>query len=379
MLLPEHVAKSLLASLGVPVPRGSVARTPHEARSIASSLGVPVVVKAQVPAIARSRAGGVIFAETPEEAEEVAERMLRSTLLGFKVEKVLVEEKLLIARELYLGVAVDRAAKTYAAIALPRGGRGVEEAVEAEPSLIVRQPIDPLIGFRQYHALGIAKRLGYEGTRALELSRVFTALYRLVVELDAETVEINPLADTVGGRFLAVDVKVVVDEDALFRHPELGRYSEFRIEGVRERIAREAGLSYVELDGDIGVIGNGAGLVMATLDMVALYGGKPANFLDVGGGASPEAVARALEIVLSNPNVRVVLVNILGGITRCDEVAKGVLAALKQAGSSKPIVVRLAGTRWEEGRAILARAGIEVVEEMEEAARRVVELAGRGD
>ena len=372
----EHQAKAVFAKYGIPVPEGRVARTPEEARRVAEELGRPVAVKAQVLVGARGRAGGILFADTPEEAEEAARKLLGSEIRGVRVHEVLVEEKLAIRRELYLGFTIDRASRSYVAIASPEGGMEIEEVAEKSPELIFKHTIDPLAGFRQYHALGLVKKMGYGGQAALRLAGMFMSLYRLAMDYDAELTEINPLAETEDGRFLAVDARLIIDDNALFRHPELAGLEKPITEvGAREIKAREAGLGYVELDGDIGIIGNGAGLVMATLDMVALYGGRPANFLDVGGGASAERMARALDIVLSNPRVKVVLINILGGITRCDEIARGILAAMERVGVRKPMVIRLVGTNEAEGRAILEEAGISVLDSMEEAAKKAVELA----
>ena len=376
MRLLEYQAKKVFAKHGIPVPRGRVAKTPHEAFEITLELGTPVAVKAQVPVGARGRAGGVLFAETPEEAEEAARKLLGSKVRGIEVREVLVEEKVPIKHELYMGFTVDRALRSYVAIASPEGGVEIEEVAEKSPELIFKHHIDPLRGFRQYHALELVKQMGYEGRAALQLASMFMALYRLAVDYDAELTEINPLAEAEDGRFVAVDARLIVDDNALFRHPELAELEKPMTEGgAREFEAREAGLGYVELDGDIGIIGNGAGLVMATLDMVALYGGRPANFLDVGGGASADRMAKALDIVLSNPRVKVVLINILGGITRCDEIARGILAAMERVGVRKPMVIRLVGTNEAEGRAILEEAGISVLDSMEEAAKKAVELA----
>ena len=376
MRLLEHQAKAVFARYGIPVPKGRVARTPHEALEIALELGTPVAIKAQVLVGARGRAGGVLFADTPEDAEKAASKLLGSEVRGVKVHEGLVEEKVPIEHELYMGFTIDRPSRAYVAIASPEGGVEIEEVAEKSPELIFKHRIDPLTGFRQYHALSLVKKMGYEGKKALELTRIFMALYRLAMDYDAELTEINPLAETSDGRFVAVDARLIVDDNALFKHPDLLALERPPTEeGVREKMAREAGLGYVELDGDIGIIGNGAGLVMATLDMVAFYGGRPANFLDVGGGASAERMAKALEIVLSNPRVKVVLINILGGITRCDEIAKGILEAVGKLGVKKPLVIRLVGTKEEEGRAILEGAGFVVLRGMEEAAQRAVELA----
>ncbi|RLI09619.1 ADP-forming succinate--CoA ligase subunit beta [Candidatus Bathyarchaeota archaeon] len=378
MRLLEHQAKEVFARYGIPVPKGRVARTPHEAFEIALELGTPVAVKAQVLVGARGRAGGVLFADTPEDAEEAASRLLGSEVRGIRVHRVLVEEKVPIEHELYLGFTVDRASRSYVAIASPEGGVEIEEVAEKSPELIFKHHIDPLMGFRRYHALSLIKMMGYGGKKAAELTDIFMSLYRLAMDYDAELTEINPLAETSDGRFVAVDARLIIDDNALFRHPDiLGLERPPTEEGAREKMAREAGLGYVELDGDIGIIGNGAGLVMATLDMVALYGGRPANFLDVGGGASADRMAKALEVVLSNPRVKVVFINILGGITRCDEIARGITSAVGKLGVEKPLVIRLVGTKEEEGRSILEEAGFEVMKSMEEAAKRAVELAGR--
>lgn len=376
MRLLEHQAKAVFAKYGIPVPRGRVARTPDEAARVAHELGVPVAVKAQVLVGRRGRAGGILFADTPEEAREAAERLLGSEVRGVKVHEVLVEEKLPIKRELYMGLTVDRASRAYVAIASPEGGVEIEEVAERSPELIFKHVVDPLVGFRQYHALSLVKEMGYSGREALRLAGIFMSLYRLAMDYDAELTEINPLVETEDGRFVAADARLIVDDNALFRHPDVASLPRPPSEAsLRELEAREAGLGYVELDGDIGIIGNGAGLVMATLDMVALYGGRPADFLDVGGGASADRMAKALDIVLSNPRVKVVLINILGGITRCDEIARGILEAMERLGVRKPMVIRLVGTNEAEGRAILEDAGISVLDSMEEAAKKAVELA----
>ena len=377
MRLLEYKAKELLAKNSVPVPRGLVASTSTQAREAAERLACPVAIKAQVPVAGRGKAGGILFADTPEEAEEAAGQLLSTRIGGAPVNKVLVEEKLAIARELYFGVAIDRLEKTYVAIASPAGGVDIEETAEKHPNLIHRVRVDPFIGFQPYHARILAKALGYSGGQLLKLSEVMRKCYLVAMELDAELLEINPLVETEDGGFVAADAHIIIDDNALYRHPQFEKLeSEEMCLSDRELEARRSGLAYVELDGDVGIIGNGAGLVMATLDLVKLCGGRPANFLDVGGGASAERMARALEIVASNPRVRVIFINILGGITRCDEIARGILDAVKRLPREVPLVIRLVGTMEEEGQRILRDAGIEVLRGMEEAAERAVAIAG---
>ncbi len=378
MRLLECEAKEILSKYGIPTPTGKVVESPEQAKEAAGEVGCPVVLKAQVPVAGRGKAGGVLFAETPEEAEDAARKLLSTELGGLRVRRVLVEQKIQIKRELYIGVTVDRLARTYVAIASTEGGVDIEEVALRSPEFVHKLQVDPILGFQPHHARILAKRLGYRGQQMLSLAGLISRHYRVAEDCDAVLSEINPLVETVDGQFIAVDAHIIVDDSALYRHPELRSEAEGWGLTERELEARKAGLAYVELDGDVGVIGNGAGLVMATLDMVKLHGGRPANFLDVGGGAQMERVAKALEIVNSNPRVKVVLINILGGITRCDEVARGIVEAQRRSPSSKPMVVRLMGTMEDEGRRILAEEGIEAMESMEEAARRAVELAFGG-
>jgi succinyl-CoA synthetase beta subunit len=300
---------------------------------------------------------------------------------GFKVRSVLVEEKVSIKRELYFGVAVDRSNRCYVAIASSEGGIEIEEIAVATPEKIVKVLVDPLHGFHIYHAYQIVKRLGYSGSQMLDLATIFLKLYKAAMDYDAELAEINPLVETPEGKFVAVDARLIIDDNALYRHSEFKRrlLEEGEAElSPLELEARKNGLAYVKLQGNVGVIGNGAGLVMATLDTIHLYGGNPANFLDVGGGASADVMAAALNLVFSDPQVDVVCINILGGITRCDEVAGGILEAKRRVGFLKPVVVRLVGTNEEEGRRILTEAGIHVLDSMEEAAKKAVEIAKTG-
>ena len=375
MKLFEYEAKNILSKYGVPVPRGELATSPEQASEIASKLNIPCVIKAQVLVAGRGKAGGILFAENPQEAKEKAEKLLNSEIKGIKVRSVWIEEKLSIKKELYFGVTVDRFQRTYVAIASSAGGMDIEEIAAKAPEKLIKFPINPLEGFRTYHATYMAKKLGYKGKQMLQLASTFSKLYRAAMDYDAELMEMNPLVETVDGRFVAADARLIIDDNALFRHPDykarLAEEGEFAPEEIE---AREKGLAYVKLDGDIGIIGNGAGLVMATLDAINSYGGKPANFLDVGGGASADRIAAALDIVLSNPNVKVVFMNILGGITRCDEVARGILEAKNRIGFTKPMIIRLVGTNEEEGKKILTEAGIYVMNSMEEAAKKAVEV-----
>jgi succinyl-CoA synthetase beta subunit len=374
MKLLEYEAKRILAKYGVPTPKGELATDITQALEIASRLNPPLVIKAQVPVAGRGKAGGILFANSTAEVERAAEKLLSMQIKGIPVRSIWIEEKIQVRKELYFGMTVDRFAKSYVAIASSEGGMEIEEVATKTPEKVIRFPINPQWGFRPHHARQIAKRMGYSGSQLSILGNIFHSLYRAGMDYDAELIEMNPLVETPNGNFVAVDTRMIIDDNALFRHPE---FKERVLEGElspQEIEAAKNDLAYVKLDGDIGVIGNGAGLVMATLDAIQLYGGKPANFLDVGGGAPSEKIAAALKIVLSDPNVKALFINILGGITRCDEVARGVLAAKEKLGIEKPLVIRLVGTNEEEGKRILTEAGIHVLESMEEAAQRVVEI-----
>ncbi|MCW4010997.1 MAG: ADP-forming succinate--CoA ligase subunit beta [Candidatus Bathyarchaeota archaeon] len=377
MKLYEHEAKSIFSSYGVPIPKHVLATTKEQARQAAAELAVPVAVKAQVLVAGRGKAGGILFADTAEEAEKAAKLLLKTQLKGAPVEAVLVEEKISIKREMYFGVTVDRLNRCYVTIASDVGGVDIEEVAQKQPSKIYRHPIDTRLGFRSFNATQIAKQMGYRGEKMLELAEVIKKIFTAAMDYDAELAESNPLVETSDGKFVAVDARLVLDDNALFRHVEFRqkRLEEQRDLTLEEFEAAKNGLDYVKLGGDIGVAGNGAGLVMATMDMINLYGGKPANFLDMGGGAPPQRIKAALRIILSNPKVQVLFVNILGGITLCDEVARGIIQARKQLETSKPTVVRLVGTNEEEGKRILADAGMPVFDSMEQAAQKAVEFA----
>ena len=380
MKLFEYEAKSILARYGVPTPKGGLATNSKEAWEIASKLKPPFAVKAQVLVAGRGKAGGILFAESLSEVERAAEKLLSMRVKDIPVRKVWIEEKIRIKRELYFGITTDRFNRSYVAIASSVGGMEIEEIAEKTPKKLIKFLINPQHGFRSFHARQIARKMGYSGSQLLELEKIFLGLYRAGVDYDAELIEMNPLTETIDGRFVAADARIIMDDNALFRHQE---FRKRLLEGESELAPQELeaiknGLAYVKLNGNIGVIGNGAGLVMATLDTIKYYGGEPANFLDVGGGASSEKIAAALKIVLSDPNVKALFINILGGITRCDEVARGILEAREKMRVTKPTVIRLVGTNEEEGKKILKEAGIHVLESMETAAQKVVEITRQG-
>jgi succinyl-CoA synthetase beta subunit len=316
-----------------------------------------------------------------EEAENNAKKILSMEIHGLKVDSVWVEEKVKVKKELYFGITTDRSRRCYVAIASTSGGVDIEEVASKTPEKVFKMFIDPTLGFSGYHAREMASKMGYLGRPMLKLAAIFERLYKAAMEYDAELIEMNPIVETMDREFVAADARIIIDDNALYRHPQYkerllsGEKTELTLQEIR---ARKTGLAYVELDGNIGIMGNGAGLVMATLDAVQLYGGKPANFLDVGGGASEKQIVAALDILLAAQKASVVFINILGGITRCDDVARGVLAARNKIGFTKPIVIRLVGTNEEEGRRILTEAGIHVLDSMEEAAQKAVEISKRG-
>jgi len=373
--LHEYQARGIFARYGVPLPRGELAHTSREAYEIASRLGVPVVVKAQVLVGGRGKAGGIRGASNPDAAREMAGYILGMSIKGLPVREVLVVEAVSIEKELYLGVVVDRALSSPVMIASSEGGVEIEEVARAMPERVAKVTVDPFLGLRDYQARQLALEIGLGKERVAEWIAIAQGLYKAFVECDASLTEVNPLVLTPEGRLVAIDTKMVLDDNALFRHGDLEALRDLREEEPREREAQEQGLSYVKLEGEIGCLVNGAGLAMATMDAIKLYGGEPANFLDVGGGAQAEQVALALRILLSDEEVKAVLINIFGGITRCDEVARGILEALGQVRVEIPIVVRLAGTNEEEGRRLLADADIETASTLVEAAQRAVEVA----
>ncbi len=379
MDLFEYQGKELFARWAVPIPEGKMATTPGEAGKIAESLGGKVVVKAQVQVGGRGKAGGIKLAEGPEQAQEAAAAILGMDIKGHVVGRVLVERASDIKAEYYASFTLDRAAKTHLVMFSSKGGVDIEEVAATDPGALVRLHVDPLLGLTNFQINQLIYGSGIDLEAAKGVSALLSKLWRLYVEADAELVEVNPMILTNQGDVIALDAKVSLDESAFFRHPEFESMREVVGVDPQERFAKERGFgNFVRLDGDIGVIGNGAGLVMSTLDVIDQVGGRAANFLDVGGGADAEALSSALEVVLSNTNVRSVLINIFGGITRCDLVAQGVTEALNTLEVSVPVVVRLDGTNAEEGRSILKKANhprIVPAATMQEAADKAVEAA----
>ena len=381
MDLYEYQGKELLRKHGVKTLEGIVARTPEEAKQAAKKLGPTVAVKAQVLTGGRGKAGGIKVVRNPEEAESAAKQILGMEIRGHVVRQLLVEAGANIESEMYLSVTVDREAKKPLILFSTEGGVDIEEVAERNPGAIVRLHVDPLLGLLPYQVREIVFSAGLEGETAKGVGRTLNDLYEAFRSLDASLLEINPLVATEDGSVLALDAKVTVDDSSLYRHEDIARLHDVEAADPHEQRAQEVGLQYVKLDGDVGILGNGAGLVMSTLDVVAQAGGDPANFCDVGGGADAERISTALDIVTSNEQVKSVLFNIFGGITRGDEVARGLLAAIERTGIDLPIVVRLDGTNAEEGRRILAENTPENVvteETMLEAARKAVELARDG-
>jgi succinyl-CoA synthetase beta subunit len=378
MDLLEYQGKQLFAKHGVTVPEGRPATSVQEAVEAAEELGYPVVIKAQVLIGGRGKAGGIKLANDRAEAEEHAKAILGMDIRGFTVHELYVEKASEIDEEYYAAILLDRSAKKPLAMLSRMGGMDVEEIAERDPQAIARLHIDPLVGFQAFHG----RRLAYEAGIAEDVIRpvgaLLARLYETFVAEDATLVEINPLLITKGREVVALDSKFSVDGNALSRHPETAAFRNPAAEDAQEQMAHERGLTYVKLDGDIGILGNGAGLVMSTLDVVAQQGGSPANFLDAGGGSKADAITSAVEVILSDPKVKAVLFNIFGGITRCDEVARGLIEAFNQIDVKVPFVVRLDGTNDVEGRQILADANlpnVHVAQTMLEAAAKVVELS----
>ncbi|MHB8868479.1 MAG: ADP-forming succinate--CoA ligase subunit beta [Thermoleophilia bacterium] len=378
MDLHEYQGKQLFASVGIPVPRGAVAATPEEAEKVAAELGGRVVVKAQVHIGGRGKAGGVKLADSPDEARLMAAAILGMDIRGHTVHRVLVEEASEIARELYAALIFDRGAKQVLAMLSGMGGMDVEEIAHSHPEAIARVHVDPLAGWSDYHGRRLCFGAGLGVDLLRPIGEIFAGLWNAFMRYEATLVEVNPLIQTMDGRLVALDSKFSVDNNSLYRQPDVAAMRDVQAADPQEQMAAERGVTYVKLDGDIGVLGNGAGLVMSTLDVVADAGGSPANFLDVGGGAKAEEIVTALEVITSDPKVKTIFFNIFGGITRCDEVARGVLTAVEQMGIDMPIVVRLDGTHDVEGREILARAAVptlHVEATMLDAANRAVALA----
>ena len=375
MNIHEYQAAELLGRYGIPINAGRVAMSPDEAATIAEETGGTVVVKAQVHTGGRGKAGGVKLAKSPEEARSVAEAILGLDIKGHTVHKVLVAPGVSIGSEFYLGIVLDRPQRKVVIMASAEGGVDIEEVARERPEQIVRAHIDPFVGLRPYQARQMAFQLGIDADKVNGFASIVAKLYSVYESEDATLAEINPLILTSDGAWMALDSKVSFDDNALFRHSEVESLRDMNEEQPTELEARRHGISFVKLDGAIGCIVNGAGLAMATMDAVKLHGGEPANFLDVGGGASAEQVAKAFALVTADPNVKAILINIFGGITRGDVVAQGIQEALGRVQVQAPIVVRLSGTNAEEGRELLAANGLTAVDTMDEAAAQVVQAA----
>ena len=383
MNLHEYQAKRLFASYGVAVPAGTPAFTPEEARNAADELGGERwVVKAQIHAGGRGKAGGVKLVDSKDAVEQTASEMLGSSLATYQtggvalpVQAVLVEEVSPIARELYLSVLVDRGSERVLFMASGEGGVDIEQVAAKTPEKILIQKVKPVAGLQDYQCREIAFGLGLEGNQINAMTKLMQGLYRLFLDKDASQIEINPLIVTGDGRLLALDGKINIDDNALFAHPDIAALRDPAQEDAKEGTAREHGLNYITLGGNIGCMVNGAGLAMATMDVIKLHGGEPANFLDVGGGATKEKVTEAFKLILADTTVKAVLINIFGGIVRCDMIAEGIIAAVKEVDVKVPVVVRLEGTNAPAGRQLLADSGLAIIsaEDLDEAAKKAVE------
>jgi succinyl-CoA synthetase beta subunit len=372
MKLHEYQSKQIFAKYGVPIPKGRIAATAAEARDIAKELGGRVVIKSQVLVGGRGKAGGIRLANTPQEAEETAKQILTMEIKGLPVRKVLVDEAAKIEKEIYLGITNDRAARKPVMMASAAGGVEIEEVARVTPEKIIKARIDPLLGLRDYQTRDIAAGIDLPREHWKAFSQIAAGLWRAYIECDATLAEINPLVITGDNRLIALDGKMLIDDNATFRHPDLAEMRDLDAEAASEIEARKHGLSFIKLDGTIGCMVNGAGLAMTTMDIIKLFGGEPANFLDIGGGASSDKVAAALRIILSDPNVKAVLFNVFGGITRCDEVARGILTALEEVKPKVPMVIRLVGTNADEGRCLISEANMIAADTLAEAAQKAV-------
>ena len=375
MKLHEYQSKTIFAKFGIPIPKGRVAATADEAKQIAEELGGRVVIKSQVLVGGRGKAGGVKVAKNSDEAAEFAGQILAMTIKGLPVRKVLVDEAAAIEHEIYFAITNDRAAKKPVMIASAAGGVDIEEVAAKTPEKIIKVYIDPLLGLRDYQSRDIAASIDLPRELWRDFSKIASGLWQVYLDTDATLAEINPLVITKDKRLVALDGKMMIDDNALFRHMDLAEIRDIDEEDPSETDARRHGLSFIKLDGNIGCMVNGAGLAMTSMDIVKLFGGEPANFLDIGGGAGADKVAAAMRIILSDPNVKAVLFNIFGGITRCDEVARGILVAMDEVKPKVPMVVRLVGTNAEEGRKLLENANMITAETLADAAQKAVAAA----
>lgn len=375
MNIHEYQAKEIFRKYGIPIPPGEVATTPEEAEAIARKFGTTVVIKAQVHAGGRGKAGGVKLAKSPADAKSVAEQILKLTIKGLPVEKVLVTPAADIASEAYVGIIVDRASKRPVFMASPAGGIDIEEVAAKTPDKILRRPVDPRYGLQLYQAMELAFFLYSDMKQVRAAAKILQQLYKAFFENGGSLAEINPLVTTPTGDVVALDAKMVIDDNELERRSDIAALRDESAEDPSEVEARKASLTFIKLDGNVGCIVNGAGLAMATMDLVKYYGGEPANFLDIGGSSNPEKVVAALRIITSDPNVKAILFNIFGGITRTDDVANGIVTAIKQNPLRVPLVIRLTGTNEEIAVKILKENGLSAMTDMDEAVKKAVALA----
>jgi succinyl-CoA synthetase beta subunit len=374
----EYQAKEIFRKYGIPIPPGEVASTPEEAEAIARKFGTTVVVKAQVHAGGRGKAGGVKLAKTPAEAKSIAAQILKLTIKGLPVQKVLVTPAADIASEAYVGIIVDRGSKRAVFMASPAGGIDIEEVAAKTPEKLLKHPVDPRYGLQAYEAMQLAFFLYSDMKQVRAAAKILQQLYRAFSENGGSLAEINPLVTTPAGEVVALDAKMVIDDNELDRRPDIAALRDESAEDASEVEARKANLTFIKLDGNVGCIVNGAGLAMATMDLVKYYGGEPANFLDIGGSSNPEKVVAALRIITGDPNVKAILFNIFGGITRTDDVANGIVTAIKQNPLKVPLVIRLTGTNEEIAVNILQENGLSAMTDMDEAVKKAVALATGG-
>ena len=378
MNIHEYQAKDIFRKYGIPIPPGEVATTPEEAQAIARKFGTTVVIKAQVHAGGRGKAGGVKLAKTPEEARNVAAQILKLVIKGLPVKKVLVTPAADIASEAYVGIIVDRASKRSVFMASPAGGIDIEEVAAKTPDKILRHAVDPRYGLQMFEAMQLAFFLYSDMKQVRAAAKILLQLYKAFSENGGSLAEINPLVTTPAGEIVALDAKMVIDDNELDRRPDIAALRDESAEEQSEVEARKANLTFIKLDGNVGCVVNGAGLAMATMDLVKYYGGEPANFLDIGGSSNPEKVVAALRIITSDPNVKAILFNIFGGITRTDDVANGIVTAIKQNPLKVPLVIRLTGTNEEIALEILKKSGLSAMTDMDEAVKKAVALATGG-
>ena len=376
MKIHEYQAKELFAKVGIPVPPGEIASDPVEVRTLAEKFVKPVMVKAQVHVGGRGKAGGIKYAENPESAFVLAQNILGMNIKGLTVQKVLVTPAEDILAEAYVGIILDRATKTAVIMVSSAGGIDIEEVAAKTPEKIHKLSIDPVEGIKPFQARILAYKLFQESSQVRETADIIMKLYRLFWEMDASLVEINPLITNSAGKVVALDAKINIDDNGLFRQKDIESMRDIDSEEASEVEAREGGLSFVKLSGNIGCIVNGAGLAMATMDLVKRYGGDPANFLDIGGSSNPQKVVTAIKIILEDPKVRAILINIFGGITRCDDVANGIVTAFKELNPSVPVVVRLTGTNEKKAHKILRTVNLPFGKTLDEVVKKAIELAG---